>query len=143
MDIPLIPSVEEDLTPALEAGAKKAEVCKWAEAEGVQLQPWSELLGVLALVTHQMRHTTVSHWELVLIVYAIVGGRRWRAHDGYLFTYKNGGWRKLAETTPPLVLKEVSAALVNLEGFFCAAVGTRARRPSAVGQRSWGASKNS
>ena len=54
----------------------------------------------------------------MLIAHAVVGGRRWRAHDGYLFSYANGGWRKLTETTPPAVLREVSVALVTLEGFY-------------------------
>ena len=74
----------------------------------------------MALATYQFRPTTVSHWEQVVITHAIVGGRRWRAHDGYLFAYQNGGWAKLSGLTPPIVLREVSNALVTLEGFYIA-----------------------
>ena len=48
----------------------------------------------------------------------MAGGRRRRAHDGHLFSYKAGGRGKLPGPTPFIVLKEVSAALVPLEGFY-------------------------
>ena len=116
--VSMVSSREDDLSPTNVVENLRAFVRGWSQEGPVALEPWGELLVTLVLLTYEMRPTTVSPWEEVEIVYAVVGDRRWRAHDGYLFSYKNGGWEKLSGPTPSIVLKEVSAALVTLEGFY-------------------------
>ena len=107
-----------DATPVSAVESMRRQAQSWARSVPIRLDSWSELLATLILTTFQMRPTTVSHWEEVQIVYAVVGGKRWRAHDGYLFTYCNGGWGKLEGATPSMILRETADALVSLEGFY-------------------------
>ena len=136
-------SREEDPSPTNVVESLRVFVRRWSWEESFPLEPWGELLATLVLLTHEMRPTAVSPWEEVEIVYAIVGGRRWRAHDGYLFSYKNGGREKLSGPTPSIILEEVSVALVSLEGFFYAVGNILAWKPRAIGTACCVARRNS
>ena len=111
-------SREDDLSPTNAAGTLRAFARKCSLEEFFAWEPGGELLATLVLLTYKMRPTAVASWEEVEILYAVVGGRRRRTHDGYLFSYKNSEWEKLSAPTPSIVLKDVSAALVSFVGFY-------------------------